>query len=187
MNLSNLDINNIDFDSVISRIFLFLTSPETQVAFLPVQIAFMVVSIILLGIIIFVLSRTHYLQWLVIQDAVQFITMRPFGAKKMTRQWGKIAERLETGLETEYKLAIIEADDMMDASLKRMGYDGQTLEKKLEKLTLATLPNIQQLYEVHQLRNNVVHDPDYQLSLEEAKKALDAYNQALRDLQILSE
>lgn len=180
-------ISNIDFSVVIPRIISYLTSAEIQATLFPVQVAFMAIIAILLGIIIFILLRTHYLQWLFFQDFVQFITMRPFGAKKITRQWNKTLERLETGSESEYKLAVIEADDILDASLKRMGYAGQTLEEKLGKLSSATLPNIQQLYEIHHLRNNIVHDPDYRLALEEAKKALDVYNQAFRDLQILAE
>lgn len=175
--------NSIDFNALISC----LTSNETQEALFSVKIAFLIFSFILVGIIIFALSRSHYLQWLFIHDIAQFITMRPFGAKKITREWNKILKRLETGSESEYKLAIIEADDMLDTSLKRMGYVGETLEEKLEKLTSATLPNMQQISEMHRLRNNIVHDPDYRLVLGEAKRALEVYDQAFRYLQILGE
>lgn len=174
---------NIDFNAVLSLI----TLPKIQAILFPVKIAFFALSAGFIGFIVFALLRTHYLQWLFIQDIIQFFTMRPFGAKKITKQWSKITDYLEKGNESEYKLAVIEADDMLDVSLKRLGYAGQTLEEKLEKLTSATLTNIKQLYEVHRLRNNIVHDPDYRLTLDEAKKTLDVYSQAFRDLQILGE
>lgn len=174
---------NIDFYNILSYIF----SGELQQSLLFVKLGFFAVSAILLGLIIFTLSRTHYLQWLFVQDFAQFFTMRPFGSKKVTKQWNKILRRLEAGSEPEYKLAVIEVDDMLGAALKRMGYDGQNLEEKLGKLTSATLPNIQQVHEIHRLRNNIVHDPDYRLTLDEAKRALDVYSRAFRDLQILAE
>ena len=182
----NLPFNikiNIDFNSI----FTYITSIHIQERLIFVQLTFMVISMILVGLIIFILLRTHYLQWLFVQDMVQFFTMRPFGAKKITKQWNKILEYLESGSESEYKLAVIGADDMFDESLKKMGYTGETLEEKLGKLTSATLPNIKQLYDTHQLRNNIVHDPDYRLTLDETKKILDVYDQAFRDLQILGE
>ncbi|MBI2450602.1 MAG: hypothetical protein HYV47_03665 [Candidatus Nealsonbacteria bacterium] len=178
---------NIDFNEIILRLILYLTSNELQDKLLVLKIVFLAIIAALLGLIIFTISRTHYLQWWFIQDVSQFLTRRPYGAKKINRQWNKILERLETGIESDYKLAIIEANDMLDASLKRLGFDGQTLEDKLKNLTSATLPNILQLFEIYRLRNNIVHDPDYRLALNEAKAALDVYAQAFRDLQILGE
>ncbi|MBI2626534.1 MAG: hypothetical protein HYW69_03000 [Candidatus Nealsonbacteria bacterium] len=166
-------------------IIIYFFSTEFQERLLFLKIAFLAVSGILLAIIVFLTLRTSYLKLLFLQDAVQFLTMRPFGAKRISKQWNKVLDRLAAGSEADYKLAIIEANDILDASLKRLGYDGAALEEKLGKLTSATLPNIKQLYEVHQLRNNIVHDPDYVLSLDETKKALDVFTQAFRDLQML--
>lgn len=176
----NLNLN-IDFNTIIS----FFTSPEIQAKLFPVKIAFLTISLFFLIFIIFALLRTHYLRWLFFQDFIEFFTYRPYGAKRITKAWNRILKRLETGIESEYKLAVIEADDMLDSSLKRMGYQGATLEEKLQKLTSATLSNIEQIYEAHKIRNNIVHDPDYRLSLDETRKTLDIYAGAFRDLQIL--
>lgn len=173
---------SIDYNAIIS----FLTSVEVQAKLFPVKIAFFVVAALLLAVIVFILLRSQYLQWLVLQDLVGFVTRRPYGAKKITKTWNKILRRLETNNEAEYKLAVIEADDMLESSLKRMGYRGQNLEERLDTLTAATLSNIADIYEAHKIRDNIVHDPDYRLSLDEAKKTLDIYGQAFRDLQILT-
>lgn len=176
------NIKNININTIIS----FLTSPEIQEKLFPAKIVFLVISGLFLGFIIFALLRTHYLEWLFFQPSVEFFTYRPFGAKKINRAWNKIFRRLETGIESEYKLAIIEADNMLDFTLTKMGYPGQTLEERLGKLTKTTLPNIEQIYEAHKVRNNIVHDPDYRLSLDEAKKTLNVYGKAFQDLQILT-
>ena len=176
-----MDRFNIEFNIV-----SFLTSPEAQANLLPVRIAFLVVSAFLLGIIIFVLLRTHYLQWLFIQDLMGFFTVRTYGTKKINKQWQKVLRRLDSGLESEYKLALLEADRMLDNSLKKMGYVGSTFEERLGKLTSVTMPNIEEVYEVHKTRNNILHDPDYKLELAEARKVLNVYDEAFRSLQILS-
>ena len=173
---------NINLNAIIS----FLTSQDVQQNLFAVRIGFFVLAGIFLGTIIFILLRSHYLQWLLMQDVWQFFTFRPFGAKRITRIWNKILRRLATGLESEYKLAVIEADDVLDAALKRMGYAGETFEEKLEKLTSATLPDIEDVRKAHEIRNNIVHNPDYRLSFDEARSTLDIYAKAFSSLQILT-
>ena len=143
----------------------------------------LVISLFFVVAIIFFILRTTWLRRLIIWDLQEILTFRPHGLKKIAKQWARITNRLETGLEGEYKLAVIEADSMLDDILKRMGYGGETLGDRLKLLTSATLPNIDQVWEVHKIRNNIVHDPDYRLPLDQAKKVLAIYEQAFRDLQ----
>lgn len=176
---------DIAYGRMLSKIFSFLNSQELQETLFPTRIVFLAISAIFTVLIVIILLRTHYLQWLFVQDWVEFLTRRPFGAKRITGGWNNILKHLDTGVESEYKLAVIEADDLMDSSLRRLGYTGAALEERLQKLTSATLPNINQVLEAHKIRNNVVHNPDYRLSLDEAKKTLSIYEQAFKDLQIL--
>lgn len=173
---------DINLDSIIS----YLVSPDIQQRVFWVKVGFLSVGGFFLAGIIFCLSRTHYLQWRYMQDFWEFLTFRPFGAKKITKLWNKILKRLDTDLESEYKLALIEADDMLDVSLKRMGYMGQTLEERLGKLTSATIDNLDDIYKAHEIRNTIVHNPDYRLSLDEARSTLDIYQKAFNSLQILT-
>lgn len=65
-----------------------------------------------------------------------------------------------------------------------MGYSGEAIGEKLKQLDSATLPNIEQVWKAHKIRNNIVHDPDYQLTLAEARKAIEVYEKVLRDLEV---
>src|SRR3989344_2301659 len=98
-------INNIDLQGILS----YLISGDFQKTLLPVKIVFLLLTAILLGIIIFTISRTHYFQWLNFQDVRNFMRVGSIGAKKITKQWNKILGRLEVASESEYKLAVIEA------------------------------------------------------------------------------
>ena len=165
-------------DNLISLNFI---SPEI---ILVLKIIFLVITLLFLAFIIFSLLKTTWLKRMILWDFSEFMTYRPHGARRIVKQWAKVTGRLETGLEGEYKLAVIESDSMLDDILKRMGYGGETLGDRLKHLTSATLPNIDQIWEAHKIRNNIVHDPDYKLSVDEAKKVLAIYEQAFRDLQV---
>ena len=171
----------MDFNNIIS----FLISPDIQTKLFSAKVAFLAVSLFFLVLIIFVLLRTHYLRWMFFNDTIEFFTFRQFGAKKRNRTWNKILRRLETGTEPEYKLAVIEADNMLDGSLKRMEYVGQSFEERLKNLTPAVLPNIAEVCEAHKIRNSIVHNPDYRLSSDEVQKTLEGYRQAFQALQMI--
>jgi len=166
----------------------YLISPQitNSTTFLILKIIFIVISLALFGFIIFTLTGgTLWLKRLILWDLQEIITFRPFGVRRIVKQWLGIKARLETGLEAEYKLAVIEADLMLDETLKRMGYGGETLGERLGKLTVISLPNLEEVKGAHKIRNNIVHDPDYRLSLNETKKVIAVYEKALTDLQAL--
>lgn len=161
----------------------FIFSPSFTGWLLVLKIAFIVFSLFLLVATIYFLFKCSWLKYSYTLDIFEIFTYRPFGVRKIIKVWNRIMARLDTGLESEYKLAVIEADSMLDDILKRMGYAGETLGERLKNLTSATLPNIEEIKATHQVRNNIVHDPNYELSLDDSKAALAVFEQALRDLQ----
>jgi len=146
-----------------------------------VRIILMVLTMLLIASFIFLLKKTTFLKWAFFEDTVEFLTYRQYGIRKV-KIWQKVLAGLETGLESEYKLSLISADNIMDDTLKRMGYRGENLAERMTNLTPATIPNLENIKEAHQLRNNIVHDPDYRLYLDEAKKTIDIYEEALSSL-----
>jgi hypothetical protein len=58
------------------------------------------------------------------------------------------------------------------------------LGERLKQLDNNILPNLPQVFEAHKIRNNVVFDPDYKLTFEEAEKAIKIYEKSLQDLEV---
>jgi len=158
--------------------------PFAKWLFIP-EILFLALTLFFIGFIVFSLINSTWLKKMILYDAQEFVRHKPFGTKKVARDWNKIKARLDTGLEAEYKLAVLEADSMMDDVLKRMGFSGANLGERLDKLTVVSLPNLDEARLAHQARNNVVRDPDYRLSLDEAKKIIAIFEESLMDLQAL--
>jgi hypothetical protein len=164
-------------------IISFLISPSFDGPFGIIRLVFIAVFIILAVSTIILTTKSSYLQASYIEDTSELLTFKPHGAHKITKAWDKTKARLETGLESEYKLAVIEGDSILDDVLKKMGYKGENLVERLDRLTSATLPNIEDIKESHKARTNILHSPDYNLTLDEAKKILAVYEKALESLQ----
>ena len=167
-----------------NQIFYFIIHPETSRVFLYFKIVFIILSSIFLFAIIVLLLKASWLKRRILEDATEFITYRPFGAKKAFKKWIKITKKLESNKESEYKLAIIEADNLLDDVLKNIGYKGETIKEKLEQLEAVILPNIDEVRQAHQTRNDIIYDPDYQLTFDQATKILNIYEKAFRNLEL---
>ena len=166
-------------------IFSNLLSWELQQRIFPLQVLFAAVGFLFLAFVIFMLFRTSWAKFAFLLNMTEFLSFRPFGLTKMTKRWNKITVRLQTANESEYKLAIIEADTMMDEILKRMNFPGNTTDERLSNITSAVMPSIDQLKAAHQVRDNIVHDPDYRLTLDETRSTIGVYEAVLREFDLI--
>lgn len=133
-------------------------------------------------IIFYSLATTSWIRFRFWENLLEFIMFRPYGSSKYAKEWKKIVKKMDTGIESEYKLAIIEADTLLDDMLKFMGYTEETTEKKVEKLTSIDISNINELREVRKVRNFVIQDPDYKLTEDKAREVLKVYEDSFKSL-----
>ncbi len=167
---------------IVTFINSIFNQPAVQAMLTNLKILFVAFALGLLVFNIIILFRTNWLRFRFLEDIFEFFTYQPYGTKRLLKEWNKIKGRLDVGSEAEYKLAVIEADSALDEILKKMAYAGDTLGEKLSKISPAVIPNIEELQEAHKIRNNIVHDPDYRLNLNEAKKAISMYEKSLTEL-----
>ncbi len=84
----------------------------------------------------------------------------------------------------KYKLAVIEADKLVDRAFKERGLRGQTMGERLVSAG-EFLSDKEAVWQAHKLRNRLVHEMDIELSLVQTKKALASFARALKDLGAL--
>lgn len=101
------------------------------------------------------------------------------------RKWDEIVRKAEAGGPAGYPMAIIEADVLLENSLGRMGFLGKNLAERLRSLAPSELPNVNDVWEAHKLRNKIAHEPDFKPSQDETTKALGIYKKALEDLGVI--
>ncbi len=171
-------------EQLFSRLSI-VNSPSLQ-AFLGVpRFIFGFLGLFFLFFIIFSIYKSSWIRYFVLTDAKEFFTFRPFGVRKMTQRWQQNVARLQTANEAEYKLAIIDTDAMLDESLNRLGFRGTTLEDRFAILTPIILPNLEDAKRAHMVRNNIVHDPNFILSLDQAREVLAIYEKSFLDLDLI--
>ena len=161
-----------------------INSPQLQASFWWIKIPFLLVSAIFITVIIIGLTKTPYVSLSSAGEAAEFARYRPLGIPKVAQQWKRILSRLDRGTEAEYKLAVMEADALLDEMLKKMRFAGETMEERIAKITPYMLPNLEELREAHQVRNNIVYDPDYRLSLTETRRILEIYQRTFENLDL---
>lgn len=175
-NIINADL----FNNLIS----FFVSPSFSGWLFIIRIVFLVLSLILGVAVILLISKNSYYRYLLTWDLQEILSYRPFGVKRIEKEWNLIKTRLDTGLESEYKLAVIEADNKLEDVLKRMGYPGESLGDRLEKITPNVLSNLEEIKQCHQTRNNIIHDPSYRLTIDEARRLVAVYEKAFQNLEV---
>jgi hypothetical protein len=116
-----------------------------------------------------------------INEVAEAITKSTVPRKRELKEWAAITQRLRRGSEAELKLAVIEADKLFDDTIKRIGFTGEMMSERLKKITPAQLSVIDNVWNAHKVRNNVVHTPDYKLSRLEAEAAIAVYEKALKE------
>ncbi len=164
----------------------FIVYPPPHIGFLIIKIIFITTSLLFLSFIVFALLKSSWLKFHFLIDLYEFFNYRPYGMPKLTKKWLKIKARSVRGTEDEYKLAIIEADSLLDEILKKIGYEEEELSGKLNKIPAGVLPNIEEILQAHKIRNDIIYDPNYKLSLEETEKILAIFEKALTDLHALT-
>jgi len=170
-----------DFQTIILEII----SPGLQHRLFLIKSLFLIISFGLGGFIFYILRKTDWLKYQFGQDLIEFRSFKASESLEFIKKWETAKKRLKKAWEPELKLAIIESDQLLDDSLKKMGYEGESLGERLDQLSIDILPNLQEVWEAHRTRNNIVHDPDYRLTFNKAHQVMDAFGQAFRYLEIL--
>jgi hypothetical protein len=173
------------------QIMSYLLSPETipapySTVLMVLEGVFLFVSIAFIVLIFLVLLKTKRLAYRFLEDANEFTKFRPYEVDKQAKNWKRIIKKLDSGLESEYKLAVIESDIMLEEVLKRIGHIEETIEEKVNATTSTELGNIEEVKRARKVRNDIVYDPDYSLSLDKAKETLKVYEEAFRNLNVIS-
>jgi hypothetical protein len=105
--------------------------------------------------------------------------------KPMAAKWEEILRHMESTQESEWKFAVIEADKLLDIAIKNAGFQGETLGERLMGIKEGQIGNLQDLWSAHKIRNRLAHDVGYFLRYTEAKQAVRAYEQTLKELRAI--
>ncbi|HTK04662.1 MAG TPA: hypothetical protein VL500_03695 [Candidatus Eisenbacteria bacterium] len=102
----------------------------------------------------------------------------PGDRETMRRRWREIEQMLSAPGEMSRKVAVLEADKLLDFALKALAFPGMTLGERL-KFAQYKYPELRDVWWAHKVRNQLAHEASYHLDASVAKSALKAFEKAL--------
>lgn len=103
--------------------------------------------------------------------------------EQVAARWAQVRQTSKQGM-MGAKLAVMEADTLLDSGLKSMTMPGETLGERL-KVACYKYPKLRNVWWAHKLRNQLAHDVSFQIGARQAEQALDEFEKALKTLNVL--
>lgn len=145
-----------------------------------------VICIICFAFIAYIAVHTGWLENRV--DRVRDVVLRTDMSRHRAQEgWSTIQEHFFKGDENDLKVAIMDADKLLNEALRGAGVLGTQLGDRLKKLRPGQLPNIDDVWQAHKVRNQIAHEPGFVLKRDLAERALDIYEKALQSLGALGD
>ncbi|OGZ33760.1 MAG: hypothetical protein A2Y98_03255 [Candidatus Portnoybacteria bacterium RBG_19FT_COMBO_36_7] len=167
---------------IYDQIVVYFQSPDfRQIIFLARVISYSI-SVILIFSIIILVSRARAIWWM--QESLDSFRKLKL-PDKIKKDWQKINNRLEKDDEASLKLAVVEADQMLDEVLKRMGLEGKDMGERLEQMGSQQFKSYDGVLEAHRLRDLIIHQKDLMVTKEQAQIAVAEYEESLKELEVL--
>lgn len=92
------------------------------------------------------------------------------------KRWTNIAALFQSPDPNAWRIAIIDADSMMEELITKMGFAGETFGEKLKNMNQSGIPWTDAAWDVHLLRNKLAHEGSrYPLNDREAYRAFKIY------------
>ncbi len=162
----------------------FISSPTIQEHLFGIKLVFIAFAVFFFCVIIWFYLNSTYLQYQFLQDSIEFLSWQSFGSREVNKRWNTIAKSIKSGTESEYKLAIIEADDFLYQVLEEKDFEGDSLEELVQKAGRKRIQHYDDILEAHRVRNAIVYDTSYELDVEMAKKILSNYESAIKSIAV---
>lgn len=141
--------------------------------------------------IVFVYAKIRYNQLSEIeQEALRDAETR-WAARHASRgskntRWEEIQGRVAENNPEAWRLAIIEADILLDEVLTNAGYVGQSIGEKLKTANPISFTTVQDAWEAHKVRNEIAHvGSDFVLTKKAAQDTILRYERVFHEFGIV--
>jgi hypothetical protein len=106
------------------------------------------------------------------------------GVKRQTRL-DDVQQHVLSDNPNDWKLAIIEADIILDQTLKERGYVGNTLGERLRGITPSQLSSVDDAWDAHRVRNKIAHEgADFVVTKRIAEETIARYMRVFREFGV---
>ncbi len=187
------EVNFLNLEYFFNRLYQFLTggfgagglgsSLANFLASLFIWLLF-ISALLVVGCVYFALRIKALRQ----EDVIKYASVLPSDLETKplrNERWEKIQTYMESDNESDWKLAIIEADKLLDELVTKMGYIGDNLGERLKSVEPSDFLSLQAAWEAHKMRNRIAHEQGLQLTRREARRTIDLFAQVFKEFQFI--
>jgi len=101
-------------------------------------------------------------------------------------RWQRILDEVSSDNPKRWRLAILEADIMLNELLDTLGYRGETMADKMRAVERADFNSIDLAWDAHRMRNRVAHEGEaMQLTEREARSTIQNYQRVFQEFNFV--
>lgn len=101
-------------------------------------------------------------------------------------RWQSVQHHLESNNPNDWKLAIIEADVLLERMLEKAGYAGNTIGERLKSASSRSFASLDDAWQAHRVRNQIAHGgADFVLTQKIAKETLIMYERVFKEFDVI--
>ena len=146
----------------------------------------LLVSIALIVGVVLIIIKTGWFTTRV--DRIRHIILKTEMPKRRAEDaWKKTQMHFFAGDDNDLKIAIMQADNLLEEALRYSGVRGANLGDRLKNLKKEQVPNLEQVWQAHKLRNQIAHEANVTIKRDLAERTLSIYEEALKNLGLLEE
>ena len=106
----------------------------------------------------------------------------PVADLTQNKRWEKITEHINSMNPSDWRLAILECDIILEEMLTKMSYHGETVADKLKAVEKSDFLTVDKAWEAHRVRNAIAHEgSNFQINDREAKRIVALYEDVFKE------
>jgi|SRR3989344_5674917 len=150
-----------------------------------VMIIFLPLDLLLMTFVIFALRRYAALTRIKPESTKPQEEEVVSPREEVNLHWEHVRKLANSDSPSDWNMAILRADALLDQMLVTLGYQGESMADRLKVIDPTQLPSAERVWAAHRLRNTIVHGPTEDYSKETIIHALRTYEQALKELGVM--
>lgn len=113
-------------------------------------------------------------------------TVAAHDVPKTHLRWRRVLEQAHSEDSQSWRLAILEADIMLNELLDTRGYRGETMADKMKGVDAAAFNTIDLAWEAHKVRNKIAHaGAEFPLHAREVRRVIALYERVFREFKFI--
>src|SRR5579862_7512884 len=121
-----------------------------------VEFASIIITLLLVFGIVNLIIKTGWFK--VRKERIMDVVLKSNMTKeRVMRSWQDVERHFFKGDENDLKVALLEADKLLDEALREAGIRGSHLGDRLKNVKDGQIPNVDAVWQAHKLRNQIAH------------------------------